>query len=183
MDVVRSNIEDIGGRVEVYSNPGKGSTFQITLPLTLAVLDGQLVKVGEQVFVVPLLSIVETVQVDPEKINVVSGSAPLYRLRGEVIPIVDMRSLYHINGEEVLSSYEGKELVIVDIDRNYIGLVVDELLDQHQVVIKSLETNYMKMPGILGATILGDGTVSLIVDVTTFGGPMIMGGDTNRVTH
>jgi len=182
MDVVRSNIEDIGGRVEVYSNPGKGSTFQITLPLTLAVLDGQLVKVGEQVFVVPLLSIVETVQVDQEKINVVSGSAPLYRLRGEVIPIVDMRSLYHINGEAALDSYEGKELVIVDIDRNYIGLVVDELLDQHQVVIKSLETNYMKMPGILGATILGDGTVSLIVDVTTFAGPMLMGND-SRITH
>lgn len=182
MDVVRSNIEDIGGRVEVYSNPGKGSTFQITLPLTLAVLDGQLVKVGEQVFVVPLLSIVETVQVDPEKINVVSGSAPLYRLRGEVIPIVDMRSLYRIKGEESLKSYEGKELVIVDIDRHYIGLVVDALLDQHQVVIKSLETNYMKMPGILGATILGDGTVSLIVDVTTFAGPMLMGSD-SRVTH
>ena len=182
MDVVRSNIEEIGGRVEVYSNPGKGSTFQITLPLTLAVLDGQLVKVGEQVFVVPLLSIVETVQVDQEKINVVSGSTPLYRLRGEVIPIVDMRSLYRINGEESLSSYEGKELVIVDIDRNYIGLIVDELLDQHQVVIKSLETNYMKMPGILGATILGDGTVSLIVDVTTFAGPMLLGND-SRVTH
>lgn len=182
MDVVRSNIEDIGGRVEVNSNPGKGSIFQITLPLTLAVLDGQLVKVGEQVFVVPLLSIVETVQVDPEKINVVSGSNPLYRLRGEVIPIVDMRSLYQIKGEEALTSYEGKQLVIVDIDRNYIGLVVDELNDQHQVVIKSLETNYKKMPGILGATILGDGTVSLIVDVTTFAGPMLMNND-SRITH
>ncbi len=182
MDVVRSNIEEIGGRVEVFSDPGKGSTFQITLPLTLAVLDGQLVQVGEQVFVVPLLSIVETVQVDMDKINIVSGSEPLYRLRGEVIPIIDMRSLYIINGEKKLNSYEGKQLVIVDIDRNYIGLVVDDLLDQHQVVIKSLETNYVKMPGILGATILGDGTVSLIVDVTTFAGPMLKGG-ANRVAH
>lgn len=182
MDVVRSNIEEIGGRVEVFSDPGRGSTFQITLPLTLAVLDGQLVQVGEQVFVVPLLSIVETVQVSPEKINVVSGSEPLYRLRGEVIPIVDMRSLYKIKGESKLDSFEGKQLVIVDIDRNYIGLVVDDLLDQHQVVIKSLETNYVKMPGILGATILGDGTVSLIVDVTTFAGPMLKGNE-KRVAH
>ena len=87
-----------------------------------------------------------------------------------------------INGEDALSSFEGKELVIVDIDRNYIGLVVDALLDQHQVVIKSLETNYTKMPGILGATILGDGTVSLIVDVTTFAGPMLAGTE-NRTTH
>lgn len=182
MDVVRRNIEDIGGRVEVFSEPGRGSTFQITLPLTLAVLDGQLVQVGEQVFVVPLLSIVETVQVDMSKINVVSGSEPLYRLRGEVIPIVDMRSLYQICGETKLSTYEGKQLVIVDIDRNYIGLIVDDLLDQHQVVIKSLETNYVKMPGILGATILGDGTVSLIVDVTTFAGPMLKGQE-KRLAH
>lgn len=182
MDVVRSNIEEIGGRVEVFSDPGRGSTFQITLPLTLAVLDGQLVQVGEQVFVIPLLSIVETVQVSPEKINIVSGSEPLYRLRGEVIPIIDMRSLYKIKGESRLTSYEGKQLVIVDIDRNYFGLVVDDLLDQHQVVIKSLETNYVKMPGILGATILGDGTVSLIVDVTTFAGPMFKGNE-KRIAH
>jgi two-component system chemotaxis sensor kinase CheA len=182
MDVVRRNIEDIGGRVEVYSEPGKGSTFQITLPLTLAVLDGQLVRVAEQTFVVPLLSIVETVQVEMEKMNVISGNEHLYRLRGEVIPIVDMRSLYAIDGEDSLSSYEGKQLVIVDIDRNYIGLIVDDLLDQHQVVIKSLETNYMKMPGILGATILGDGTVSLIVDVTTFASSMLNSPNT-RLAH
>ena len=182
MDVVRSNIEDIGGRVEVFSEPGKGSTFQITLPLTLAVLDGQLVQVGNQIFVVPLLSIVETVQVNMSRINLVSGSEPLYRLRGEVIPIIDMRSLYKINGQSSLDSYEGKQLVIVDIDRNHIGLIVDDLLDQHQVVIKSLETNYVRTPGILGATILGDGTVSLIVDVTNFAAPMLK-NQNQRVAH
>jgi len=167
MDVVRSNIEDIGGRVEVRSEPGKGSTFQITLPLTLAILDGQLIRVASEVYVIPLLSIVETVQVDMDKLNIISGNEIVYRLRGEVIPIIDMRVLYSISGVEALHSYENKQLVIVESGRKSIGLVVDALLDQHQVVIKSLETNFVKIPGILGATILGDGTVSLIVDVTT----------------
>ena len=182
MDVVRRNIEEIGGRVEVQSEQGKGSTFQITLPLTLAVLDGQLVQVGEQIFVVPLLSIVETVQVDKAKLNVISGNEVVYRLRGDVLPVVDMRAVFNIKGEKALESFENKQLVIVDIDRNQIGLIVDGLLDQHQVVIKSLETNYVKMPGVLGATILGDGTVSLILDVTTFGGPLLMGNE-KRIEH
>jgi two-component system chemotaxis sensor kinase CheA len=171
MDVVRNNIEDIGGRVEVQSERGKGSTFQITLPLTLAILDGQLIQVGNETYVIPLLSIVETVQVDLEKLNVISGSEIIYRLRGEVIPVVDMRALYKIPNLDSLDSYENKQLVIIESDRKRIGLVVDALLDQHQVVIKSLETNFVKIPGILGATILGDGTVSLIIDVTTLGEP------------
>lgn len=167
MDVVRNNIEEIGGRVEVQSERGKGSTFQITLPLTLAILDGQLIQVAGQVYVIPLLSIVETVQVDMERINIISGTEAIYRLRGEVIPMIDMRTLYSIPDVDNLLSYENKQLVIVESDRRSVGLVVDDLLDQHQVVIKSLETNYVKIPGILGATILGNGTVSLIVDVTT----------------
>lgn len=182
MDVVRSNIEDIGGRVEVQSERGTGSTFQITLPLTLAVLDGQLVQVADQKFVIPLLSIVETVQVDDNKINHISGGEMVYRLRGGIIPMIDMRRLYAVGDQSALDSYTGKQLVIVDVDRHHIGLVVDDLLDQQQVVIKSLETNFMKMPGILGATILGDGTVSLIVDVTTFAGPMLSGAG-SRSTH
>lgn len=171
MDVVRNNIEDIGGRVDVQSERGKGSTFQITLPLTLAILDGQLIQVAGQVYVIPLLSIVETVQVDMDRINIISGTEAIYRLRGEVIPVVDMRTLYSIHDVDNLVSYENKQLVIVESDRRSFGLVVDDLLDQHQVVIKSLETNYVKIPGILGATILGDGTVSLIVDVTTLTEP------------
>ena len=167
MDVVRSNIEDIGGRVEVYSEKDKGSTFQITLPLTLAILDGQLIKVGNEVYVLPLLSIVETVQVKLDRLNIISGRQVVYRLRGEAIPVVDMRRLYRINGNAPLTSYANKQLIIVESERKSIGLVVDELLDQHQVVIKSLENNFVKVPGMLGATILGDGTVSLILDVTT----------------
>jgi two-component system chemotaxis sensor kinase CheA len=182
MDVVRRNIEDIGGRVEVYSQKDKGSTFQITLPLTLAILDGQLIRVANEVYVLPLLSIVETVQVDEAKINIISGREVVYRLRGEAVPIVDMRSVCRVAGNDPLDSYAGKQLIIVESERKAIGLVVDELLDQHQVVIKSLETNFVKVPGMLGATILGDGKVSLILDVTTLA-ELIVKETVNHVRH
>ncbi|HWK54717.1 MAG TPA: chemotaxis protein CheA [Hyphomicrobiales bacterium] len=167
MDVVRSNIEEIGGRVQVHSERGKGSTFRITLPLTLAILDGQLIRVAGEVYVLPLLSIVETVQVNAALINVISGREVVYRLRGKAVPVVDMREVCRIAGNAVLEDYSGKQMIIVESERRHVGLIVDELLDQHQVVIKSLETNFVKVPGMLGATILGDGTVSLILDVTT----------------
>lgn len=182
MDVVRRNIEDIGGRVEVYSVKDKGSTFQITLPLTLAILDGQLIKVANNVYVLPLLSIVETVQVIEEKINVISGREIVYRLRGEAVPVVDMRRVCRVDGNDALDSFANKQLIIVEAERKHIGLVVDELLDQHQVVIKSLETNFVKVPGMLGATILGDGTVSLILDVTTLA-ELIIKENAQHVRH
>ena len=167
MDVVRSNISEIGGRVEVFSTAGKGSTFAITLPLTLAILDGQLVRVGTQVYVVPLLSIVETVQVQQDRLNVITGQSTLYRLRGEAIPVVDLSRVLRVSGDPEASEEALKEklLVIVESGRRVVGLAVDELLEQHQVVIKSLESNYAQVGGTLGATILGDGTVSLIVDI------------------
>jgi two-component system chemotaxis sensor kinase CheA len=185
MDVVRRNIEEIGGRVEVYSERGKGSTFLITLPLTLAILDGQLVRVANNIYVLPLLSIVETVQVNEDRINVISGGEVVYRLRGKAVPIIDMRTVCRVPGSEPLESYANKQVIIVESDRKAIGLVVDELLDQHQVVIKSLETNFVKVPGMLGATILGDGTVSLILDVTTLGDVLFRerAERAERITH
>jgi two-component system, chemotaxis family, sensor kinase CheA len=182
MDVVRRNIEEIGGRVEVYSERGKGSTFLITLPLTLAILDGQLVRVANEIYVLPLLSIVETVQVKEDRINVISGGEVVYRLRGKAVPVVDMRKVCRVPGSEPLESYSNKQIIIVESDRKAIGLVVDELLDQHQVVIKSLETNFVKVPGMLGATILGDGTVSLILDVTTLS-DVLNSNKQERVVH
>jgi len=167
MDVVRSNIQEIGGRVDVSSTPGEGSVFQITLPLTLAILDGQLVRVGKQVYVVPLLSIIETVQVDRERLNVITGQSPVYRLRGEAVPVISINRVLRVKEEagEFAGSERERLLVIVEAGRNVVGLAVDELLEQHQVVIKSLENNFTQVPGTLGATILGDGTVSLIVDI------------------
>ncbi len=167
MDVVRSNIQEIGGRVDVTSTPGEGSVFQITLPLTLAILDGQLVRVGSQVYVVPLLSIIETVLVDRERLNLITGQSPVYRLRGEAVPVLSISRVLRVREDVIEGAAAERErlLVIVESGRDIVGLAVDELLEQHQVVIKSLENNFTQVPGTLGATILGDGTVSLIVDI------------------
>ncbi len=164
MDVVKRNIRSLGGTVDVRSERGKGSTFSIRLPLTLAILDGQLVKVGGETYIVPLVSIIESIQVDLRRVNLVGGRGEVYKLRDDYIPIV---RLYHIFGVD--SSVEQLEkglLVVVEAEGQKIALFVDDLLGQQQVVIKSLESNFRKVEGLSGATILGDGTVALILDIT-----------------
>ncbi len=163
MDVVRRNIRDLGGNVSITSQVGKGSKITIRLPLTLAILDGQLVAVSDQVFIVSLVSIVESIQVKPENISSIAGKAELYKLRGEYIPIIRLGNLFEIEiGNKDLQ--QGL-LVIVEADGKRVGLFVDDLMGQQQVVVKSLETNYRQIQGISGATILGDGHVALIMDV------------------
>ncbi len=162
MDVVRSNIHELGGQIFITSRPGQGSTLSIRLPLTLAILDGQLVRVGSEVYVVQLVSIDESIQVKPESIRRVNGQIELYRLRDEYIPIVRLGELFGI--EPNAKRLEDGLIVVVRIDRRRVGFFVDELLGQQQVVIKSLETNFHKVEGLSGATILGDGTVALILD-------------------
>lgn len=163
MDVVRRNIKDLGGSIEVRSEAGEGTTFTIRLPLTLAILDGQLLTVGDETFIMPLISIVESLQIDIDRVNSVAGSAEMYQLRDDYIPIV---RLYEIFGVEPRHTrLQDCLLVVVEHDGQKIGLMVDDLLGQQQVVIKSLETNYRRVPGLSGATILGDGTVALILDV------------------
>jgi len=163
MDVVRRNIRELGGAVEVKSTPGEGSVFTIRLPLTLAILDGQLVGIGEETYILPVISIIESLQVKSENINAVAGSAEVYRLRDEYIPIV---RLYQIFGIKPISTdLENGLLVVVEAEGKKIAIYVDDLLGQQQVVIKSLETNFKKIEGLSGATILGDGTVALIIDI------------------
>ncbi|ENM5833918.1 chemotaxis protein CheA [Vibrio metoecus] len=162
MDVVKRNIEELGGQIEVESELGRGSRFTISLPLTLAILDGQLVKVADQVYVIPLLTIVESIQINIASVKHAAGGIELYRLREENIPILRLQDELAMGRSGGL---EKRLLCFVESAGYRVGLLVDDLLDQQQVVIKSLESNYAKVAGISGATILGDGSVSLILDI------------------
>ena len=163
MDVVRRNINDLGGHVQITSNEGRGSTIKIRLPLTLAILDGQLVRVGAETYVISLLAIVETIQVKADQVNRLPGGIELFRLRSEYLPIIDLGQQFGI-GRDPSTSCDGL-LVVVESDGRRFGLMVDDLLAQQQVVIKSLESSYRQVRGLAGATILGDGRVALILDV------------------
>jgi two-component system, chemotaxis family, sensor kinase CheA len=163
MDVVRRNINDLGGHVQISSTEGLGSTIRIRLPLTLAILDGQLVRVGKEVYIISLLAIVETIQVARERINTLVGRTEVFRLRDEYLPVVKLCDQFGVEPDS--RSAEDGLLVVIEADGKRAGVLVDDLLAQQQVVIKSLESNFKAVPGIAGATILGDGTVALIIDV------------------
>ncbi len=164
MDVVRRNIEQLGGRVELNSITGKGTTISIRLPLTLAIMDGMSVGIGENNYIVPLTTIMESLRPRPEDVKSVAGSGRVVYVRGEYLPLV---ALHEVFGLTPLSDRpELGILIIVDTECGRAALFVDELLGQRQVVIKSLESNYRKVPGISAATIMGDGSVSMILDVS-----------------
>lgn len=164
MDVVKRNIQSLNGSVEVTSAAGIGSTFTIRLPLTLAILDGQLVKVAKHTYIIPLISIVESLQIDIAKVSRVGKDLDVLRLRDEYIPILRLYEIFNHQG--AIESLDKTLLVVVENDNQKVGVLVDDLLSQQQVVIKSLEANYHKVDGVSGATILGDGRVSLILDIS-----------------
>ncbi len=163
MDVVKRNIQALNGAIFIKSEVGEGSTITIRLPLTLAILDGQLVRVADQTYIVPIVSIVESLQCHPEFINRVAGGNDVFRLREEYVPIIHLAKAFNI--ENTSQETENSLMVVVETEGEKVGVVVDELLAQQQVVIKSLEHNYQRVRGVSGATILGDGTVALIVDI------------------
>ena len=163
MDVVVKNIQALSGKIEVSSEAGKGSVFTIRLPLTLAILDGQTVAVGKEDYIVPLVSIIESIQLKPEMLNAVVGKGETFKLRNEHLPIIRLHKIF--NAEPVNIELTEGLLVVVEGEGKKVGLFVDELRGQQQVVIKSLEANYRRIEGISGATILGDGSVALILDI------------------
>ncbi len=164
MDVVRRNINELGGHIEIESELGRGSAIIIRLPLTLAILDGQTISVGDEIYIVPLISIIESLQVDPKNIKLIAGRGETLKLRDEYLPIVRLHEIFGIEGYRAQELGDGL-LVVVEGDGRRCGILVDDLIGQQQVVIKSLEANYERVDGVSGATILGDGSVALILDI------------------
>ncbi len=165
MDVVKRNITEMGGDVQIGSAPGVGTTMTIRLPLTLAILDGMSVALGKSIYVIPLNLIVETLQPRQEDLKTVTGQGHMVHVRGEYLPIIALHQLFNMP-TEVTDPCQGV-LVLIEADGKKAALFVDALVGQQQVVIKSLETNFRKVVGVSGATIMGDGTVALILDVPT----------------
>ncbi|MBR9728070.1 chemotaxis protein CheA [Shewanella intestini] len=165
MDVVKRNINALNGRINLHSTQGEGCKVSINLPLTLSILDGQLVRIGQHVYVVPLMAIHESLQVQPQHVNQLGDNQQVLHLRDEFIPLINV--FQQFNHQPDSSSVQDGIVMVVDNNNSKVGLLFDELLAQQQVVIKSLEDNYQKTAGISGATILGDGTVALIIDVNS----------------
>lgn len=163
MDVVRRNIQSMGGHVQLYSRAGKGTTTRIVLPLTLAILDGMSVQVGNEVFILPLAHVTESMQPTEEQLRRVSDTDHVMFVRGEYLPLISLRDIFSV--EEAEKDVTRAIAVILQAEDMRFALLVDHLIGQHQVVVKNLEANYRKIPGISAATILGDGSVALIVDV------------------
>ncbi|CAJ49283.1 chemotaxis protein CheA [Bordetella avium] len=163
MDVVRRNIQDMGGHVQLSSRQGAGTTTRIVLPLTLAILDGMSVRVGSETFILPLNHVTESLQPQQDQIYTVAGNERVMHVRGEYLPLVEMHRVFSVGAAQT-DPTQAIAVIMQAEDRRF-ALLVDHLVGQHQVVVKNLESNYRKVPGISAATILGDGSVALIVDV------------------
>ncbi len=166
MDVVRKNIAALNGSVEIDSVEGVGMRVSIRLPLTLAIMDGMSVGVGKEVYILPLSSVVESFQVNSADVSTVTQGSQLVKVRDEYMPVIGLEKVFAVPrqpGDKSTSDI----MVVIESDGSRVALLVDELLGQHQVVVKNLESNYRKVPNISGATILGDGTVALILDTSS----------------
>ncbi len=167
-DIVKQNIQKLGGRVSIRTEPGQGSDIVLTLPLTLAVLDGMIIRVGPETFVIPTSNIIQSLSPRRDDIYRVTGSGDVLKFRGEYIALVSLDQVFDVAPDDGSTS---KLAVVVEVEGgNQIAIAVDEIIGQQQIVIKSLEENFDTLPGIAGATILGNGEVGLILDVTAIHG-------------
>ncbi|WP_387464984.1 chemotaxis protein CheA [Photorhabdus sp. RM323S] len=164
MDVVKRNIQEMGGQIQINFQAGKGTVTRILLPLTLAILDGMSVKVNDEVFILPLSAVVSSLQPQEEDIYPLAGDEKLLHVRGEYLPLIKLYRVFDIS-EAKTDPTKGIIVIVQSAGRRY-ALLVDQLVGQHQVVVKNIESNYRKVPGISAATIMGDGSVALIVDIS-----------------
>jgi two-component system chemotaxis sensor kinase CheA len=163
MDVVKKNITALGGTVEIDSAEGYGMTVRVRLPLTLAIMDGMSVGVGEEVYILPLSSVVESFQVTPGLIKTIGGTGRVVEVRDEYMPVVDLERVFDVPRFDF--EHVSNIMVVVEAEGGRVAMLVDELLGQQQVVVKNLESNYRKVEDVSGATIMGDGRVALILDI------------------
>ena len=163
MDVVKKNITALGGTVEIESAEGYGMRVSVRLPLTLAIMDGMSVGVGDEVYILPLASVIESFQVHEHTVKTVGGSGRVVEVRGDYMPVMDLERLFEVPRRDDEKS--AGIMVVVEADGGRVAMMVDELLGQQQVVVKNLEANYRKVDDVSGATIMGDGRVALILDV------------------
>lgn len=164
MDVVKKNIAALNGTVEIESREGKGMKVMVRLPLTLAIMDGMSVRVSNEVYILPLSSVVESFQVKPGEINTVAQGAQLVKVREEYMPVIELERVFEVPRNDFTNP--NSIMVVIEAEGSRVAVMVDELLGQQQVVIKNLESNYRKVPNVSGATILGDGKVALILDTS-----------------
>jgi two-component system chemotaxis sensor kinase CheA len=163
MDVVKKNITSLGGTVEIDSAEGYGMKVSVRLPLTLAIMDGMSVGVGDEVYILPLSSVVESFQVQASTIKTVAGSGRVVEVRDEYMPVIELEKVFDVPRFDF--EHVSSIMVVVEAEGGRVALLVDELLGQQQVVVKNLEANYRKVNDVSGATIMGDGRVALILDV------------------
>jgi two-component system, chemotaxis family, sensor kinase CheA len=161
--VVKRNIEGLGGSVDIQSTMGKGSRLTLKLPLTLAIIDGMTVRVGQDNYIIPLIAVTESIRPKPNELQRIVGKGEVVNLRGEWVPVVKLYEAFSLTPD--FTDPSQALLVIVETEGRRLAVLVDELTGQQQVVIKSLEQNFRKVEAISGATILGDGQVALILDV------------------
>jgi two-component system, chemotaxis family, sensor kinase CheA len=166
MDVVKRNIQSMGGRIDIDSMPDFGTTISIRLPLTLAIMDGMSVRIGQDIYVIPLTFVLESLQPQAPELKTVAGRGQLVNVRGQYLPIVSLAAFFGHVDASAASDPTSAILVIVEAGGYQLALLVDELIGQQQFVVKNLETNYRKVEGMSGATIMGDGRVALILDIS-----------------
>jgi two-component system chemotaxis sensor kinase CheA len=163
MDVVKRNIQSLSGTIDLFSTPGQGMRVTVSVPLTLAIMEAMTVSVGGEIYVLPLACVVESRSVDPSDVHTLPGQGDTLRVRDDYLPVLQLARLFPPRARTAQGG--GGIAVIVETDGCDAALIVDELVGQQQVVVKSLETNFRKVPGLSGATVMGDGSVALILDV------------------